>query len=218
MTVWASFYDHILPELNGITPAVVDFTLRDVCRDFCEETGVHATEVTAINVVAGTSAYTLTSPVSGTEPHRIKAAWFNGHPLHMAPEDALNASSDYWPDSTSTEPWAYTQKQPDQIILYPEPDTAVTDGLRVQIILKPTTDSTGLTDWIALRYMRQLAHGVKARLMAQPGRPWTNPDFAAYHNALYESAKTLATIDANRSFTRGALTVAMRPAYRGGWC
>lgn len=214
LTAWSSFYDHILGEVNGVTPAMVDFQLRSICIEFCEETGIHATEVTPINVVADTAAYTLTSPVTGTEPYQIKAAWYDDTPLDIAPIDALNASSTYWGSETATTASAYTQKQPNEIILYPNPTVSVTAGLRVEILLRPTLASTGLTDWIATRYMRQIAAGVKGRLMMMPDRPWTRPDFAMKYQAEFEAAKTRAAIDANRSLMRSALAARPRPAVR----
>lgn len=214
MTAWAGFYDHIMPEASGVTSATVDFMLRQIAIDFCQETGIHTAEVAPINVVANTAEYALTSPVSETEPYQVKAAWYDGTPLDLAPIDALNAASDYWPGGASKTPTAFTQKQPDKLILYPKPDTSLTAGLRVELILRPTQASTGLTTWIAERYMRELACGVKGRLMSQPDKPWTRPDFASYYTGLYEAAKTRATVDANRSFMRSALSARPRPIVR----
>lgn len=207
LTTWSSFYDHILPEVNGVLPAVVDFELRQVAIDFCEQTGVHTAEVAPIDVVGGTAAYTLTSLVAGTEPYRIKAAWYNNRPLDLAPIEALNDYSQYWPSQTDVEARCYTQKQPDQIILFPQPNTSLSGGLRVELILRPTQASTGLTDWIANRYMRVICAGVKARLMSMSDRPWSRPDFAAAFAVEYVSGRGLAEIDANRSFIRSALSV-----------
>lgn len=214
LTLWADFYDSILPDVQGVTPPVVDFNLRQICQEFCEESSIHTAEVTAIDVVADTATYTLTSTVTGTEAYKIKAAWFDDVPLSMAPIDVLNNAQEYWPDTEATDAYAYTQKQPDQIILYPKPDTALVGGLRVELILRPTIASTGLTDWIATRYMRQIACGVKGRLMAQPNKPWSSPEFSTYYTSLYESAKTKAAFEAQRSLTRAALSVQMRPAVR----
>lgn len=210
LTVWADFYDHILPEVSGVTPGIVDLELRQVCIDFCEQTGIHTAEVTPINIVADTASYALTSLEEETEPYRIKAAWFNSRPLDYAPIDALNSYSQYWPDLTSTESSAYTQKKPDTIIVFPTPDTALTAGLRVELILRPTQDSTGLVDWVATRYRRALAAGVKARLMAMPDRPWSRPEHAANYGAEYVSARGLAEVDVNRSLVRSALSVRPR--------
>lgn len=211
-TTWASFYDHILPEVNGVTPAQVDFVLRQVCIEFCEQTGIHSVEVDAIDVVADTATYELTSPVDETEPYQIKAAWFDDRPMDVAPLDALASANPYWGSLTATAAVAYFQRQPDEIILYPIPDTAVTDGLRVEVLLRPTADATGLTGWVANRYVRQLAAGAKARLMAMPDRPWTRPDFAAVYQSEFLDAKTRAKIDANRSLTRATLSARPRPA------
>lgn len=211
MTVWASFYDHILPELNGITPGVVDHMLRQVCIDFCEQTCIHTEEVDPINVVAGTATYTLTSLTADTEPFKIKAAWHDDHPLDIAPVDILNTAYEYW-GSTDGEPRVYTQKQPDEIILYPNPETAVTGGLRVELILRPTQTAAGLTTWIAERYMQCLAYGVKGRFMMQPNRPWTNPEHGMYYLRMYNASRSSAAIEANNSLTRASLSARPRPA------
>lgn len=212
MAAWSTFYDFILPEVNGVTTALVDFHLRQVAIDFCEETGLHTAEVAAINVVADQATYTLTSPVADTEPYRIKAAWFNNRPLDLAPIDILNASNPYWPSRESTKSYAFTQKQPDEIILFPKPDTALTGGLRVELILKPTLTSSGLVDWIATRYKLALAAGVKAQLMAMPDKPWTRPEFAANYASQYLKARADGRVDSNRSLTRAILSTRMRPA------
>lgn len=215
LTAWSSFYDHILPELNGVTPALVDFHLRQTAIEFCQETGIHTLEVAPIDVLAGTSSYVLTSTIAGTEPYQIKNAWFNSRPLDYASIDTLDQSSSYWQAITGTEAMAFTQRQPDTIILYPQPNTALTAGLRVEIILCPTQSATGLQDWVASRYMKQIAAGVKGRLMAMSDKPWTRPEFSSMYTAQFEAAKTRATIDANRSFTRGALSARPRPAVTG---
>jgi hypothetical protein len=212
MTAWSGFYDSVLPELNGITTAVVDHTLRQVAIDFCERTCIHSEEVTPINVVAGTANYVLSPLTTGTEAYKIKAAWYDGVPLDIAPLDALNSAYQYWRDHDSPDPRAYTQAKPGEIILYPKPSEDLTGGLRVEIILRPTQTATLLTTWIAERYMYDLSCGVKGRLMAQPGRPWTNPEMASYYLNHYNTARAKATIEANTSLTRGALSVRPRPA------
>lgn len=212
MTAWSGFYDHILTEVNGITTAVVDHTLRQVAIDFCERTCIHTEEVTPINVVAGTANYALTALTTGTEAYKIKAAWFEGIPLDIAPLDALNAAFPYWRDQDTPDPWAYTQKIPSEIILFPTPNEDSTAGLRVEIILRPTQTSTLLTTWIAERYMYDIACGVKGRLMAQPGRPWTNPEMASYYLNHYNTARARAAAEANSSLMRAALSVRPRPA------
>lgn len=212
MATWASYYNYILPDLMGVPTAVVDFELRRVCRDLCEQALVHSEEVTPINVVANTATYTLAPVTAETEPVIVKSAWYNDAVLDKAPMDILGDAMSQWQDVSSTSPYAYTQRRPDQITLFPVPSEALTAGLRVEINLRPSLAATGLTDWIATNYIYAIADGVKGKLMAQPGKPWTNPELSAYHTGLYEAAKTRATVDANRSFTRAVLSARPRPA------
>lgn len=212
IVAWSTMYDYILPDVMGVTSAVVDAELRKVCIDFFEQAHVMSEEVTPIDVVAATAEYTLTPVTTETAVVVVKAAWYDDAPLDLAPLDILSSKNPQWQDDTSSSPTAYTQRRPDKIILYPSPTESLADGLRVEIVLKPTLSSTGIEQWVRDRYVAALADGAKGRLMAQPGKPWTNLELSSYHTNLYEAAKTRATIDVNRSFTRAALSVRMRPA------
>jgi hypothetical protein len=219
MTAWANFYDYILPEVNSATPGVVDRLLREIAIDFCERSCILTEEADLIDVVANTATYTLVplseaggSPPGLVEPYKVKAAWFDNTPLNIATVDALNSFSSYWGADTAVEATAYSQKVPSEIILYPKPTQSLTNGLRVELIVRPTMGSTGLADWVAERYMECLAYGVKGRLMAQPNRPWTNPEYSSYYTGLYNAARSKAAIEANNSLMRSALSVRQRPA------
>lgn len=214
MTTWDGFYNHILADVNGVTPALVDHVLRQVAIEFCEKTCLHTEDASLISVVGGTSEYDLFAVTADTEPYKVKAAWFDGAPLDIAPIDALNAVYPYWGDDTSQDPYAYTQKQPDKIILYPQPTENLTSGLRVELILRPTQSAPGLVDWIAERYTYELACGAKGRLMAQPQRPWSSPEHASYFLSVYNNAVARGRIEANNSLTRAALSVRPRPFVR----
>jgi hypothetical protein len=210
MSALADFYDHILPELQGVSTAVVDHMLIQVAREFFKDTEVHTSDLAAISVVAGTSSYTLTSLVEDTEVVRVKAAWYDDVPLDIAPESVLVTGNPDWTTSTG-EPRAYLAPIPGEIILFPEPDESLASGLRVQVVLRPTVDAAVITDVWALEYMECLAYGVKGKLMAQPSKPWTNPDMATYNLAMYAASKSEASADVRRSFAKASLSVRMRP-------
>lgn len=208
---WSDFYDYVVPELPGIQLPLVDHWLRQISIEFCQETCVHTARVTPIDILADTSTYDLTSPVDETEPYLVKAAWYDDIPLDIAPVDVLNRYYSYWPDVTDTQPSCYTHTRPDQITLYPTPDTALSGGLKVELVLRPTLVSTGLADWVFTRHVRDIAVGVKGRLMEMPGKPWTNLQLAAAYLGDYRKAKTAATSAVNRSFARSVLSVQPRP-------
>lgn len=212
--LWTAFYDYILPDLNGVSQALVSHTLRNVVIEFCNETLIYVYDLPEIDVVAGTAEYAITSDVSGTEVVMAKAAWVNDVPLAFAPLEALNSKYGGWTGDTSQQPLSFTQKTSTAIILYPEPDTAYTDGLKVQVALRPTLAATGLVDWLATKYIQQLSAGCKGKLMAQPGRPWTNMELAQYNLSIFASAINDAKIETSRSLTRAVLSVRMRPAVR----
>lgn len=211
IVLWSEFYDHIMPELPGVQPALVDHWLRQVAIDFCQDTCVHTTEVTPIDIVADTATYDLSSPIDETEVFMVKAVWYDDVPLDIAPADVLDRYFTYWPSVTDTQPSCYTHSRPDQITLYPTPDTALVGGLRVKVVLRPTLIATGLASWVFTRYLRAISMGVKGRLMEMQGKPWTNLQIAAANLSEYRSAKAVARGEVSRSFTRGVLSVQPRP-------
>jgi hypothetical protein len=171
MTAWANFYDYILPEVNSATPGVVDRLLREIAIDFCERSCILTEEADLIDVVANTATYTLVplseaggSPPGLVEPYKVKAAWFDNTPLNIATVDALNSFSSYWGADTAVEATAYSQKVPSEIILYPKPTQSLTNGLRVELIVRPTMGSTGLADWVA-----GAPHGAAEPSLDEPG-------------------------------------------------
>lgn len=212
LTSWSGFYDYIMPHLQGVQNNLVDLALRNVCIDFCQQTGIHLDWQAAQDIVGNTANYNLSTAVTGCEVYQVKTAWADGKPLAFAPLDALNSRNTYWRDETAPAAEGFTQEVPNVIVLWPTPTTDVTNGLIVLNSLCPTRASTGLTDWIASRYMDALANGAVGQLMAMPAKPWTDPATANFYTTLYEAAKTRATIDVNRSLTRGALSATLRPA------
>jgi hypothetical protein len=207
--IWADFYDQIRSEVPAVESNVVDATLRRVTIEFCEETLVHVVDAAAVDIVAGTAAYSLVSPVSETDVVDVRYAWANGWPLGYLSAEQLSERNAYWPDDEADQPQWFTQQDPTQIILYRKPTVSYVGGLKMKVALRPTPTSTGVEDWIASRWFYTLASGCKAALMEMPAKPWTAPDYARQFRAQFEADKTAATIEAKRSFTRAQTRVRM---------
>lgn len=213
MTAWAAFFDYVLPEVPGVSQEVAEHHIRLAAIEFCRDTGIYVHRLPAINVVASTAAYTLTSDVAQHEVAFVRAAWYDTTRLDEGPRDALNdMSSTNWTTVAADTPRAYTQTVREQITLHPTPSASLTGGLVVEVALMPTLTATSLADWVADEYMEGIASGAKARLMAMPQVPWASPDHSGYHRTLFNAAKADARIEVNRSLMRSKLMVRQRPA------
>lgn len=58
--------------------------------------------------------------------------------------------------------------------------------------------------WVLNLYINDITSGVLSRMMAQPAKPYSNAQLAAYHARNFQSAIANARAEANRNFTYGA--------------
>lgn len=58
--------------------------------------------------------------------------------------------------------------------------------------------------WVLNLYQNDIISGVLGRMMAQPAKPYSNTQLAAFHSRNFQSAISAARAEANRGFTYGA--------------
>lgn len=211
MATWAALARDILIDTPGCPQTLAEQVIREAATEFCDLTQVYISDLSAIDVVAGTATYTLTVD-SDTEVSVIRAAWYDGLPLAYAPLDALNPKIEDWRD-TEGAPLGFTHYEPKVIKLFPKPDTSLAGGLKVQVALRPTAASVALTDWIVDRYGREILAGARARLFTIPNKAWSNPAFVAPNRSQFMFGVGTARAAVNRSHTRGTLMVQMRSIF-----
>lgn len=210
MTAWSAWYDHTLPELNGVELPLLDMYIRKAAIEFLNDTAVYTLPLALVNVVANTNEYSLVSPDNQAEVFMARSAWYDNNKLDYAPVKTLETGYIAWESMTTERATAYTQQRFDKIRLFPTPTTSLVSGLRITAALRPTLTAASLADHIASQYFFDIAAGVKTMLMGMGGKPWTNPTGEAKYRADFEAGKTQATIDTNRSYIPSALQVQLR--------
>lgn len=211
MMLWDRFYDLVLPELSGIQPNFVDLQLRMAAIEFLEETQVWMVKADPIDVLANTATYALVPPVAilHADVAQVKDVRLNGAPLVFTTMDELRQSATNYETVSDPNPRGFTQYTQDTLTLVPTPSQAYPAGLTMKLALRPGLTALGVEDWIGQKWIQEISTGAKAMLMAMYGRPWSSPEGAAAYRAQFEAAKTRATIEANRSFTRANSTIQM---------
>ena len=207
---WSGFYDYVLPELPGVATDLVDIYLRRAAIEFCEETSVYVSDHDPISLIKGIAEYDLEAPEPETDIVSVKKAWVGDSSIEYVSQDTLNQRPVYWPNETAPRPSAFTQQTQASLIVFPKPTESLKNGFNMKVVLRPTLGATGIIDWMATKYIQEITDGAKAMLMAMPNKPWTQPDGAALYRAQFESGKTRATIEAQRSFTRASQQVQLK--------
>lgn len=210
-TTFSSLASRVLLEVPRCSAPLAEQALLDTSVDFLDKSGIYVVDHASVNLVAGTGTYTLTSPVVDYEVARVQQMWWGN--VVVKPDSADRLTQNWEDDSGS--PAAYIQETTDSFRLVPMPDAgavAAQATLTIRVVLRPTRAATGVESWIANGWLDALVSGAKARLLAMPETPWANPQFATHYAGLYQAQLCRAQAAGQRSLTRTALSVAMRPA------
>lgn len=207
---WSEFYPYVLSECDRVMLDVADLYIRQAAIEFCEETGVYTADHDPISLVKGISEYDLEAPEPETDIVLVKKAWVGDAAIDYVSQDTLNQRPVYWPNEYAPKPTAFTQQTQTSLIVYPKPTEALASGLKLKVVLRPTLKATGIADWVGVKYVQEISAGAKAMLMDMINKPWTSPEGAAKYRAQFEAAKTRATVEAQRSFTRASQQVQLK--------
>lgn len=142
-----------------------------------------------------TSEYVLTPPPN-TEIHELKQVNYSRSPstlgtgrelIVVPPTDLAGIYSD-WEAEEADEPDYATMQARNIMRLVPEPQVAVTGGLRnIWVTLKPTMDSTSVSnEKIFDHYAEEIAMGAKSRLQMSPNKPYTDLNAAGINKGLFD--------------------------------
>lgn len=206
MKPFSAFYDHLMPELPGITTAMVDLHLLHAARDFCERTSAWRYDFTQA-AVASQAAYDISEPELQSEIVRV---------TRLAVLGTLLFDDRWTPDSEGDVP-KYDRSEPPftvnddntEITLITDevPAASASGGLAVTAALKPKFTATRLPDFLLHERLEAIKAGTLARLMAMQKKPWTNTSLAQFYIGEWGRHCNLAATHAQQGNTRARLRV-----------
>lgn len=204
MKFWSDFYDLVMPDLPGCPFAAADSALRQSAITFCEQSLAWQAIHPDISIAAGTAQYAFASP-EGTVVHAISYAALNGEEIESHGGE-MSITTSNWRRKSGTP--QYVLGGATSLTLVPQP---VADGTLAMIVaLKPSAASTGIIeDTLFNEYCEVIVHGALARLMLSPRKPYTNVQFAAYHQQQFTIKTAAAGVRVARSHTRAPLRTAI---------
>jgi hypothetical protein len=179
-TKYDTLLPYVLPEVHGCSDPLAEQAIRDAVIEFCLRARVWVHECDPADIDAGEDAYDIDLP-SGAALVQIASVHIGDKPLDPF---------------TGRQPEGYSQRNDDELVLVPTPDTTLADGLLVELIVKPSRASTGFPGWINERYQEGILSGAKARLMMKQGTAWYNPQQGAAYQFAFDTACTDARGDA----------------------
>lgn len=194
MKLWAEFYDTLLPDLPGCTPAMANVALRHAAREFCDKTlawnetrGPQPTIATALEYAFDTT--------SNEEVVKLLGATLDGCDL---PVQAVNDLPAGWEQGALGRGIVTLDRQTFFVL----PQRAADLQIRTWIALKPSRKATGVSDALFAQYEEDIAIGAKARLMMSPKKPYTDMSLAGAHRVDFDLRIARVQSAVQKSFSR----------------
>ena len=199
MASFESFMKDVLPYVPGCPDTMVENALRSSTIELCEKAAVYTKELDAISTVSGIYEYEFNQP-AGTKVDKILWAMYDGKDLEAITPRGLAAQRPKWRDGTNNAtPEHFLQISPELFWLIPIPDTTKTDGVIMNVSLKPSRSSNNILTQVADDYRDGIIFGALYRLLRMPARDWSDPMAAADYAGLFRQTVQDAEIKARRA-------------------
>lgn len=197
MALTTAWDNELLATLPGTTPDLIDQQVISVLRDFCRRSGAWIIDEQK-DITASQADYDFTSPTTTPpdgEVTMIHAVLVEGRWRNLA---------DYTPAlGTNITNFIYCPS-PGTIRFKPVPTETITDGLVAAVAYMPPLAPTSSTidDLFVSHWYEHILNGIKGRMMAMPGKPWSNIQLAAVHQRMYKSGISNARDTALKRYSK----------------
>jgi len=215
-------YSTVISEMQAHVPALPDLVaiplVNKIVIDLCERTHAWRTTLTDKLMVAGTSNYTLVSPVADTEVvavHQAMVVLTTAAVRRKLEVLTVEQAYDQYPDwpntATPGEPKAVWQSDFTSYNVGPVPGTADTYNISVRASIRPTQAATGCDTMLYNEFRRAIFHGVLYEAMMMKNVPWADMKLAEVHGRQWTHLVSTARAKVNAGFGKVPLVVRMNP-------
>lgn len=206
MIAVVEFLPRLMPYVVGCPEPMATQALVDSAIAFCNDS-------LALHSVLEAQQTQINNPefdigvATGQAVCRVLRVWVNDREIKGAAVDQINDAG-----GTSGQPRMFYTRQIDSVLtalLHPTPDAVY--SLRVEVATRPTRAAKSFENDLFDLWLEPVIEGAKARLMAIPDQPFSNPGAAvsAAANAMYLSRK--ARVEGSYGRTRATGRVQARP-------
>lgn len=200
------FLPEVLIELNQVPRPLALYTIKAVLREFTQASHWLRFPIET-PYIAGFSEVEIDMP---TGEYTLNKVFYlegaDGQEIAPITVPELAAYSSGWRNDTCKYPRFYMMSFNDVLTLYPRPTSAGT--LRGVMSVMTRRDVSTFSDSSILdKWIETIGYGAKARLMAKPGEPWTNPEMASVYFKMFKEGIGRAKMEANKDHTIKALVM-----------
>lgn len=177
---------NLLPHLASSPPnPLAEEAIRSSAIALCRDSGIWVFKTDPVDVVAGLREYDI-EPQSGTDTTAVMSIHLGGVALAPMTVNDLDQTVDNWMTESGS-PTMFSTFDMSSIMLVPVPDTAVPAGLTMTLSVQPKSNSASLPGWMWAKWRDVIISGALARLMAMPGKAWTDAKLAMHHDGIFQN-------------------------------
>jgi hypothetical protein len=189
MKQWKDFEPFVALNVPGCAPLAIREALREAVDIFCEKTHVWQVECAPLGVFPNVADYEFPIDLD-QRVVTVMSVKYKDVPLQAVTTDDLDAAMPNWTaagtGATAMMFRVFLDDSAQFIRLFPTPTEAVSASLRIRVAVKPSSSAENIPDFFYEDWRRALASGAISRLCAVPGKDYSNPDLAVFHERLFQ--------------------------------
>lgn len=197
-----AFLPFVLPDVQGCSDIAAVNAIRNASIEFCERTLVWTFPYGPEHAYAGEPEYYAGCPGNAVV-HAILALRYQDRDLDVAASQQVGTAPGV--------PRAFVAGSSGRFMLFPTPQDGAMNALTGLLALKPKRDAIDADEGLFQDWAEDIGAGAKARLMATPGKRWTEPTYALKYRSDFLQGIGKAKIRVNKGHAAAATAVQMRP-------
>ena len=202
-----ALFPYLLPDVPGVPDVTARQALLLASIDFCVNTQAWDAFLDPIKLIDGVNEYQLDT-VPGARIVAVRDVWLPDRILLPKTIEEITQTIPNWQSAKSSIPTFYSATSDlDYIQVYPIPIEPGDTAMTIRVAYAPSLSGASIPDALATRYLETLLAGAKARLMVSPGKGWSNPQLAGYHQTKFDAGVQSAKIDIMHDKVQGSVRV-----------
>lgn len=204
----------VFASASNVPDMIAEDALRHASRELCRESRVWREDLEPVSMEAA-QTQTLTLPDGAALVEILTAVHsLTGERIMPTTPAALNVRRPGWRTETGVAR-NYYRNGTAELGFVPRAELAsggVQPTVELRVALMPTLQGNTVGDLVMLNYGEVILNGALGRLLAMPGRDWTDTAAAGYHKGMFANEIALLT---SRATDEHAMGVARTVSYGG---
>lgn len=200
---------HVLVSTPQAPEPLVRSMLMLTANDFCQSSLAWSHYTGPVPLADNQRAYPVTTPAD-SKPYIVREVWMGARRLVFKTIPQLAAIIGDWQGVRSTDPLYFNSVDArGSVSVFPTPLNASLP-ITIRVALVPDMVANNLPDFLTDIYLDALTGGAKARIMAIPNQPYSNPELVAFHQAQFDEGVSTAIAEREHEGAVGSLYVQPR--------